>query len=72
MQKGGDFMTKGELPIGFTLSLAMDTEAMECYSDLPKEKQEEIIHYVSQPGEGQEAKYRIDDMVHQLHNHMIK
>ena len=44
-------MLKGELPIGFTMSLAMDLEAMNCYASLPEQKQKELISYVSQPGD---------------------
>lgn len=64
-------MDKGDLPIGFTMSLSMDSEAMSYYSELSKEKQDEILQYVNKPGNGNEAKYRIDDVVHKLHNRMM-
>ncbi len=61
-----------ELPIGFAMSLSMDMEAMECFTALSKEKREELIHYVSEPLEGEENKIRIEDVIHSLHNHMVK
>ncbi len=62
---------KGDLPIGFTMSLAMDPEAMNYYASLPDEVQDQILDYVGRPGMGDEGKTRVDDVVHKLHNHMI-
>ncbi|MBU9737454.1 hypothetical protein [Diplocloster agilis] len=64
-------MLKGELPIGFTMSLAMDLEAMNCYASLPEQKQKELLSYVSRPGEGDEPKRRIDQVISQLHHHQL-
>lgn len=61
-----------ELPIGFAMSLSMDMEAMECFTNLTKEKRDELIAYVSQPLEGEAGKVRIDDVIHSLHNHMVR
>lgn len=60
-----------DLPIGFTLSLSMDLEAMNCYSSLSDERKADLIRYVSQPGPGDEPKKRIDQVINQLHNHQL-
>lgn len=62
---------KTELPIGFTLSLAMDAEAMKCYSSLSETKQQQIADYLSEPLSGNANKERIDQMVEKLHNHKV-
>jgi len=63
-------MDNRELPIGFVMSLAMDNEAMQTYSNLSEETRMHIVDYVSVPTEGNEGKHRIEDVVHKLHNHM--
>ena len=61
-------MNNKELPIGFTMSLAMDEKAMESYTSLSPEQKTSIIEYVSQPGEGNEPKRRINSVIELLHN----
>lgn len=61
-------MDRDEMPIGFTMSLSMDLEALDHYAKLSREKQDEIINYVSTPGRGNEAKRRIEDVVQKLHD----
>lgn len=63
-------MERNEMPIGFTMSLSMDLQALNHYAQLPKETQDQIISYVSQPGEGMEPKRRIEDVIQKLHDRM--
>lgn len=62
---------KTELPIGFSLSLSMDAEAMKHFSSLSESEQQRIVSYVSEPLSGDANKERIDDMVKQLHEHSV-
>lgn len=59
-----------EMPVGFSMSLAQDREAMQHFALLDKTKQEEILDYIRQSTEDT-AKERILEMVHKLHNQMI-
>lgn len=61
---------KEMMPVGFSMSLAQDREAMQHFALLDKTKQEEILDYIRQSTEDT-AKERILEMVHKLHNQMI-
>lgn len=61
---------KEMMPVGFSMSLAQDREAMQHFALLDKTKQEEILDYIRQSPEDT-AKERILEMVHKLHNQMI-
>lgn len=50
------------------MSLAMDEKAMESYTSLSTKQKTSIIEYVSQPGEGNEPKRRIESVIERLHN----
>lgn len=58
-----------ELPIGLTMSLAEDMEAMKYFATLPKAEQEHLIDYIQSAQTGDEAKKRIDEVVELCHNH---
>ncbi len=61
---------KETMPIGFSMSLAQDKEAMQHFALLDKVTQNEILNYIKQSPEGM-AKERIVDIVHKLHHQMI-
>lgn len=61
---------KEMMPVGFSMSLAQDREAMQHFALLDKTKQEEILDYIRQSTKDT-AKERILEMVHKLHNQMI-
>ncbi|MGL4343577.1 MAG: YdeI/OmpD-associated family protein, partial [Cellulosilyticaceae bacterium] len=57
------------LPLGLTMSLAEDMEAMEYFAALPKTEQERLIEYIKGSQTGDEARKRIDEVVELCHNH---
>lgn len=57
------------LPIGLTMLLAEDVDAMSYFATLPKVEQEHLIGYIKEAKTGDEAKRRIDEVVELCHNH---
>lgn len=55
-------------PLGLTMSLAEDLEAMQTFSNLSTPVQEQLVHYIQSSTTGDEAKNRIEDVVENLHN----
>ena len=60
------------LPIGFAMSLAMDNNAMENYSNLDPVTQDSITRYIQSSTTGYDAKRRIDVAVESLSNNNLK
>ena len=58
---------RGNLPVGFTMSLAQDMEAMTNFATLPDQKKEELVNYIESSTTGEEAKSRIVEVVSNLH-----
>lgn len=60
----------GGMPIGFTMLLAQDREAMNQFAALNKSQQDSLLDYIRE-APGDMAKERIEDVIHKLHNQMI-
>lgn len=58
-----------DMPLGLTMSLAEDLEAMQTFSNLSPEGQAQIVSYIQGSITGDEAKIRIENVVEKLHNH---
>lgn len=56
------------LPLGLTMQLAEDVDAMSYFATLPKVQQEHLIQYIKEASTGDEAKRRIDEVVELCHN----
>lgn len=56
------------LPIGFGMSLAMDLPAMTNFANLSEAKKEELVSYIEASKTGDEAKYRVKEVVRNLHD----
>lgn len=70
--KGGIKMNNFEeddgLPLGLTMLLAEDVDAMSYFATLQKSEQERLIGYIKEARTGDEAKRRIDEVVKLCHN----
>lgn len=62
-----DFEEDG-LPLGLTMLLAEDVDAMSFFATLPKSEQEHLVEYIKSARTGDEAKRRIDEVVELCHN----
>ncbi len=51
-----------ELPIGFTMELAMHSDALNQFSKLPKEKQEHLIDGARQVHSREEMRHYVESM----------
>nr|WP_307991851.1 YdeI/OmpD-associated family protein [uncultured Niameybacter sp.] len=51
------------LPLGLSMQLAQDEDAMSYFFTLPKSEQEHLIEYIKQAKTGEEARRRIDEVV---------
>ncbi|MDA3730308.1 YdeI/OmpD-associated family protein [Niameybacter massiliensis] len=51
------------LPLGLTMQLAQDEDAMRYFATLPKSEQEHLIEYIKSSKTGDEAKRRIDEVI---------
>ncbi|MEG0324973.1 MAG: hypothetical protein RR324_09165 [Cellulosilyticaceae bacterium] len=58
-----------DMPLGLTMSLAEDLEAMQTFSNLSATAQAQIVNYIQDSTTGDEAKSRIENAVKNLHNH---
>ena len=56
------------LPLGLTMQLAEDVDAMSYFATLPKVEQEHLIQYIKEARTGDEARRRIDEVVELCHN----
>lgn len=59
-----------DMPLGLTMSLAEDLEAMQTFSNLPSSAQAQIVNYIQGSTTGDEAKVRIENVVNKLHDHI--
>ena len=50
------------LPLGLTMQLAEDVDAMSYFATLPKVQQEHLIQYIKEASTGDEAKRSIDHL----------
>ena len=57
-----------DMPLGLTMSLAEDLDAMQTFSNLPSEAQEQIVEYIQASVSGDDAKRRVERVVDGLHN----
>lgn len=57
---------KNDLPLGFSFSLAMNENAMKFYSNLDKYSKSDVLNYIKSSPTGEEAKKRIDNVIHDL------
>ena len=55
------------LPVGFSMSLAQDMQAMTNFATLPDPRKEELVQYIENSTTGDEAKSRIGEVVSNLH-----
>lgn len=62
-------MEAPDMPLGLTMSLAEDLEAMQTFSNLSPSQQAQIVHYIQDCTTGDDAKRRIETVVGKLHNH---
>lgn len=58
-----------DMPLGLTMSLAEDLEAMQTFGNLSPEGQAQIVNYIQGSTTGDEAKIRIENVVEKLHKH---
>lgn len=62
-------LERNEMPIGFTMLLAQDREAMNQFALLDNGRQEELLNYIREAPEDK-TRQRIEDIIHRLHNQM--
>ncbi len=58
-----------EMPLGLSMSLAQNTDAMTYFGSLDKSRQAQVIDYVTASSTGEEAKSRIKTAVNELSHH---
>lgn len=63
-----DFEEDNGLPLGLSMLLAQDIDAMSFFATLQKSEQERLTHYIKAAQTGDEAKKRIDEVVGLCHN----
>lgn len=56
-----------DMPLGLTMSLAEDLDAMQTFSNLSPEAQKQIVNYIQGSVSGDDAKKRIEGVVASLH-----
>lgn len=57
-----------QLPVGLGMKLALDMEAMTNFVNMPEDKKRQLIDYIESSTTGDEAKYRVSEVVSNLHN----
>ena len=57
-----------DMPLGLTMSLAEDLDAMQTFSNLSPEGQAQIVTYIQGSVSGEDAKERIERVVNELHD----
>ena len=60
-----------ELPIGFGMSLAQHTDAMNFFGTLDTAQKSKIISYIQNAQTGDEARQRIDTAVNMMQQHDV-
>ena len=66
MRKDGDFMR--DMPIGFSMKLAMNYDALTKFGTLSSEQKDRIIDYIKDAKTGDEAEMRTDEMIVSLND----
>ena len=61
-----NFRDRNALPEGLGFSLALDVTAMTNFVQLSDSKKEEIVQYIQSSSTGDEAKYRVTEVVGKL------
>lgn len=62
---------KGNIPIGFSMSLAQNPTALDTYSNLTEKEREKINKYISSSISGDEAKVKIENIISNLENNTL-
>lgn len=62
---------KGNIPIGFSMSLAQNPAALNNYSNLSDEEREKINTQIKSSTTGHEAKNKIENIISDLENNNI-
>lgn len=62
---------KGNIPIGFSMSLAQNPVALNNYSNLSNEEREKINTQIKSSATGPEAKNKIENIISDLENNNI-
>lgn len=57
---------KDDLPIGLSMSLAQDMNAMGNFISAPEKQRERMVEYIRASTSGDEAKSRVDEVVRKL------
>lgn len=57
-----------QIPVGLGMRLALDTEAMTNFANLPESRKKELVNYIQSSTSGQDAKNRVTEVVNSLHN----
>ena len=66
MRKDGDFMR--DMPIVFSMKLAMNYDALTKFGTLSSEQKDRIIDYIKDAKTGDEAEMRTDEMIVSLND----
>lgn len=62
-----DLYSIGALPIGFSMQLSQDLEAMEHFAAMSKAEKEQLIAYIQSGTTGEEAEERVKKAIASLH-----
>lgn len=57
-----------EMPIGFSMKLAMNYDALSRFGTLSSEQKDRIISYIKDAKTGDEAEMRTDEMINSLND----
>jgi len=57
-----------QIPVGLGMRLALDTEAMTNFANLPESRRKELVNYIQSSTSGEDAKNRVTEVVNSLHN----
>ena len=57
-----------EMPVGFSMKLAMNYDALSKFGTLSSEQKEKIIDYIKDARTGDEAQMRTDEMIDSLND----
>lgn len=64
-------INRNDMPIGFTMSLSQDMDAMSRFASLEKAQQKELVTYIQDSQTGPEAKERITQVMNRLHDNLL-
>ena len=56
------------MPVGFSMKLAMNYDALSKFGTLSSEQKEKIIDYIKDARTGDEAQMRTDEMINSLND----